>query len=78
MSTDNPAIFEITGRVCEPRRVTGTASSGASVTAEILVDFVPTDCPSPTPIPVAEACVTFDDLDVGTTYGADSVNSGAT
>ena len=71
-SRNNPAMFEITGRGCEPRRVTGTAFSGDSITGEILVDIVPTDCPTPTPIPLSQACVTFDDLDVGTVYGADA------
>ena len=70
-SLDNPAEFRIEGVVCEALRLTGTAFSGATIQAPLVIDLVPTGCPTPTPPPVSEACVTFDDLQVGTPYGHD-------
>ena len=70
-SVENPAEFRIEGVVCEPLRLTGTASSGSTIEAPLAIDLVPTGCPTPTPPPVSEACVTFDDLQVGTPYGHD-------
>src|SRR6185503_12917040 len=40
-STDNPAEFRVEGVVCEALRLTGTAFSGATIQAPLVIDLVP-------------------------------------
>ena len=67
-SRESTSTFPLSGRDCERYTVTGTASSAGEQTIPISVDVGPSVCPSPTPV-LDVACVTFDDLDIGTTFG---------
>jgi hypothetical protein len=61
-------MFDLSGRDCERYTVTGKASSAGEQETPVTVDVGPSDCPSLQPV-LDVACITFDDLDIGTTYG---------
>jgi len=65
---ESRSSFVLSGRDCERYTVTGTASSASQQRAPVTVPVGPSECPSLQPV-LDVACVTFDDLDVGTTYG---------
>ncbi len=67
-SSDNPSTFHVTGTDCQRLAVNGVATSGGEIRTPIAIDFGPSECP-PTPPPLSVACVTFDDLAIGTVYG---------
>jgi hypothetical protein len=67
-SRRNPSSFPLSGRDCERFNVTGTATSAGAQKTAIKVPVGPPACPTPTP-PFETACVTFDNVQVGTTYG---------
>jgi hypothetical protein len=67
-SKDNPSTFKLVGRDCERYTVRGTATSAGEGATPISIDVGPDACPTEPPV-FEMACVTFDDIPIGTVYG---------
>ena len=65
---ENPSSFPLSGTGCVPYTVTGTATAEGAEATQITIPAVPDPCPTEPPVFVT-ACVTFDDIPVGTIYG---------